>query len=171
MSSDEKTENELNDDFLNTVQNSQSSGHITEDQPESPESISERRRRLEEELDYVKALENKDKHVENPDVKSPEQFEQELIANQPHPEEDQDHGDPHIDDGEESSVREAHAEDENNIGEEYHPINIQKPVEPAPVSIEITATRTTEEDLKEDQNQSNDVIPEEETPPWETPVA
>ena len=47
MSSDEKTENELNDDFLNTVQNSQSFGHITEDQPESPESISERRKRLE----------------------------------------------------------------------------------------------------------------------------
>lgn len=168
MSSDEKTENELNDDFLNTVQNSQSFGHITEDQPESPESISERRKRLEEELDYVRALENKDKPVENPDVMSPEQFEQELIANQPHPEED--YGDPRIDD-EETLVREAHAEDENNIGKEYHPINIQKPVEPAPLSIKITATLPIKEDLKEDQNQSNDVIPEEETPPWETPVA
>ena len=126
MSFNEKTENELNDDFLNTVQNSQSSGRITEDQPESPESISERRKRLEEELDYVRALENKDKPVENPDVMSPEQFEQELIANQPHPEED--HSDPRIDD------------------EETLP-------------------------TKEDQNQSNDVIPEEETPPWETSVA
>ena len=88
MSSDEKTENELNDDFLNIVQDSQSSGHITEDQSESPESISERRKRLEEELNYVRALENKDKPVENPDVMSPEQFEQELIANQPHTEDE-----------------------------------------------------------------------------------
>lgn len=147
MSSDEKTENELNDDFLNTVQNSQSSGHITEDQSESPESISERRKRLEEELNYVRALENKDKPVENPDVMSPEQFEQELIANQPHPEED--HSDPRIDD-DETLVKEAHAEDENF----NH------------ISLKITATRSTEED----QNQSNDVIPEEETPPWETPA-
>ena len=68
MSSNKKTENELNDDFLNTVQNSQSSGHITEDKSESPESISERRKKLEEELNYVRALENKDKPVENPDV-------------------------------------------------------------------------------------------------------
>lgn len=170
MSSNKKTENELNDDFLNTVQNSQSSGHITEDKSESPESISERRKKLEEELNYVRALENKDKPVENPDVMDPEQFEQELIANQPHQEDNNDPGDPRIDD-EETLVREAHAEDENNIGEEYHPINIQKPVEPAPVSIETTATLPTKEDLKGDQNQSNDVIPEEETPPWETPVA
>ena len=170
MSSNKKTENELNDDFLNTVQNSQSSGHITEDKSESPESISERRKKLEEELNYVRALENKDKPVENPDVMDPEQFEQELIANQPHQEDNNDPGDPRIDD-EETLVKEAHAEDENNIGEEYHPINIQKPVEPAPVSIETTATLPTKEDLKGDQNQSNDVIPEEETPPWETPVA
>ena len=170
MSSNKKTENELNDDFLNIVQNSQSSGHITEDKSESPESISERRKKLEEELNYVRALENKDKPVENPDVMDPEQFEQELIANQPHQEDNNDPGDPRIDD-EETLVREAHAEDENNIGEEYHPINIQKPVEPAPVSIETTATLPTKEDLKGDQNQSNDVIPEEETPPWETPVA
>lgn len=170
MSSNKKTENELNDDFLNTVQNSQSSGHITEDKSESPESISERRKKLEEELNYVRALENKDKPVENPDVMDPEQFEQELIANQPHQEDNNDPRDPRIDD-EETLVREAHAEDENNIGEEYHPINIQKPVEPAPVSIETTATLPTKEDLKGDQNQSNDVIPEEETPPWETPVA
>ena len=170
MSSNKKTENELNDDFLNTVQNSQSSGHITEDKSESPESISERRKKLEEELNYVRALENKDKPVENPDVMDPEQFEQELIANQPHQEDNNDPWDPRIDD-EETLVREAHAEDENNIGEEYHPINIQKPVEPAPVSIETTATLPTKEDLKGDQNQSNDVIPEEETPPWETPVA
>lgn len=170
MSSNKKTENELNDDFLNTVQNSQSSGHITEDKSESPESISERRKKLEEELNYVRALENKDKPVENPDVMDPEQFEQELIANQPHQEDNNDPGDPRIDD-EETLVREAHAEDENKIGEEYHPINIQKPVEPAPVSIETTATLPTKEDLKGDQNQSNDVIPEEETPPWETPVA
>ena len=169
MSSNKKTENELNDDFLNTVQNSQSSGHITEDKSESPESISERRKKLEEELNYVRALENKDKPVENPDVMDPEQFEQELIANQPHQEDNNDPGDPRIDD-EETLVRETHAEDENNIGEEYHPINIQKPVEPAPVSIETTATLPTKEDLKGDQNQSNDVIPEEETPPWETPV-
>ena len=170
MSSNKKTENELNDDFLNTVQNSQSSGHITEDKSESPESISERRKKLEEELNYVRALENKDKPVENPDVMDPEQFEQELIANQPHQEDNNDPGDPRIDD-EETLVRETHAEDKNNIGEEYHPINIQKPVEPAPVSIETTATLPTKEDLKGDQNQSNDVIPEEETPPWETPVA
>ena len=170
MSFNKKTENELNDDFLNTVQNSQSSGHITEDKSESPESISERRKKLEEELNYVRALENKDKPVENPDVMDPEQFEQELIANQPHQEDNNDPGDPRIDD-EETLVREAHAEDENNIGEEYHPINIQKPVEPAPVSIETTATLPTKEDLKGDQNQSNDIIPEEETPPWETPVA
>ena len=170
MSSNKKTENELNDDFLNTVQNSQFSGHITEDKSESPESISERRKKLEEELNYVRALENKDKPVENPDVMDPEQFEQELIANQPHQEDNNDPRDPRIDD-EETLVRETHAEDENNIGEEYHPINIQKPVEPAPVSIETTATLPTKEDLKGDQNQSNDVIPEEETPPWETPVA
>ena len=170
MSSNKKTENELNDDFLNTVQNSQSSGHITEDKSESPESISERRKKLEEELNYVRALENKDKPVENPDIMSPEQFEQELIANQPPAEDNNDPGDPRID-VEETLVKEAHAEDENNIGEEYHPINIQKPVEPAPVSIETTATLPTKEDLKGDQNQSNDVIPEEETPPWETPVA
>ena len=170
MSSNKKTENELNDDFLNTVQNSQSSGHITEDKSESPESISERRKKLEEELNYVRALENKDKPVENPDVMDPEQFEQELIANQPHQEDNNDPGDHRIDD-EETLVRENHDEDENNIGEEYHPINIQKPVEPAPVSIETTATLPTKEDLKGDQNQSNDVIPEEETPPWETPVA
>lgn len=170
MSSNKKTENELNDDFLNIVQNSQSSGHITEDKSESPESISERRKKLEEELNYVRALENKDKPVENPDVMDPEQFEQELIANQPHQEDNNDPGDPRIDD-EETLVREAHVEDENNIGEEYHSINIQKPVEPAPVSIETTATLPTKEDLKGDQNQSNDVIPEEETPPWETPVA
>ena len=104
MSSDEKTENELNDDFLNTVQNSQSSGHITEDQSESPESISERRKRLEEELNYVRALENKDKPVENPDVMDPEQFEQELIANQPHQEDNNDPGDPRIDDEETKSI-------------------------------------------------------------------
>ena len=124
MSSNKKTENELNDDFLNTVQNSQSSGHITEDKYESPESISERRKKLEEELNYVRALENKDKPVENPDVMSPEQFEQELIANQPHQEDNNDPGDPRID-HEETLVREAHAEDENNIGEEYHPINFR----------------------------------------------
>ena len=170
MSSNKKTENELNDDFLNIVQNSQSSGHITEDKSESPESISERRKKLEEELNYVRALENKDKPVENPDVMDPEQFEQELIANQPHQEDNNDPGDPRIDD-EETLVREAHVEDENNIGEEYHSINIQKPVEPAPVSIETTATLPTKEDLKGDQNQSNDVIPEEETPPWEISVA
>lgn len=166
MSSNEKTENELNDDFLNTVQNSQSSGHIIEDQSDSPESISERRKRLEEELDYVKALENKDKPVENPDVMSPEQFEQELIVNQPHPEDDN-----HLNSDEENIVIKEHSEDENNIGEEYHPINIQKPVEHSPVSIEIATTRQTEEDLKEDQNRSNDVIPEEETPPWEASVS
>lgn len=155
MSSNEKTENELNDDFLNIVQNSQSSGHITEDQSESPESISERRKRLEEELNYVRALENKDKPIENPDVMSPEQFEQELIANQPHPEDD----------------IHPNFDEENIVIEEHHEADIQKQVEPSPVSIEITATRQTEEDLKKDQNQSNDVIPEEETPPWETPVA
>lgn len=151
MSSNEKTENELNDDFLNTVQNSQSSGHITEDQPESPENISERRKRLEEELNYVRALENKDKPVENPDVMSPEQFEQELIANQPHPEYD----------------NHPNSDEENTVIEEHGEADIQKSVESAPVSIEIAETRQTEED----QNQSNDVIPEEETPPWETPVA
>lgn len=166
MSSDEKTENELNDDFLNIVQNSQSSGHITEDQSESPENISERRKRLEEELNYVRALENKDKPVENPDVISPEQFEQELIANRPHPEDDN-----HPNSDEENIVIEEHGEDENNTDEKHHEVNIQKPVEPSPVSIEITTTRQTEENLKEDQNQSNDVIPEEETPPWEAPVA
>ena len=154
MSSDEKTENELNDDFLNIVQNSQSSGHITEDQSENPESISERRKRLEEELNYVRALENKDKPVENPDVMSPEQFEQELIANQPHQEDD----------------NHPNSDEENIVIEEHGEADIQKSVEPAPVSIETAATRQTEEDLKEDQNQSNDVIPEEETPPWETPV-
>ena len=161
MSSNKKTENELNDDFLNTVQNSQSSGHITEDQSESPESISERRKRLEEELNYVRALENKNEPVETPDVMSPEQFEQELIANQPHPEDDN-----HPNSDEENIVIEEHGEDEK-----HHESDIQKPVEPLPVSIEIATTRQTEEDLKEDQNQSKDVIPEEETPPWEDPVA
>ena len=156
MSSDEKTENELNDDFLNIVQNSQSSGHTTEDQSESSENISERRKRLEEELNYVRALENKDKPVETPDVMSPEQFEQELIANQPHPNYD-----------EENIVIEEHGKDENNTDEKHHEVDIQKPVEPSPVSIEIATTRQTEED----QNQSNDVITEEETPPWEAPVA
>ena len=137
MSSNEKTENELNDDFLNIVQDSQSSGHITEDQSESPESISERRKRLEEELNYVRALENKDKPVENSDVMGPEQFEQELIANQPHPEDD----------------------NHPNSDEEHHENDIQKSVESTPFSVE--------EDIKEDQKQSNDVIPEEETPPWD----
>lgn len=170
MSSDEKTENELNDDFLNIVQDSQSSGHITEDQSESPESISERRKRLEEELNYVRALENKDKPVENPDVMSPEQFEQELIANQPHTEDEkllvENDNDPAFkpvlfdEKGNIIKTDEKHAEDENNIGEKFNHM-----------SLKITATRPTEEDLKEDQNQSNDVIPEEETPPWETPVA